>query len=84
MYLGGVYNGKVILVGQNNCRALSLASGNQIWNLDTGIPSGQGVASEKIYYLPLKSAVNDKDSHPEVCAIDMEAGQIVAHTKSRS
>lgn len=83
MYLGGVYGGKVILVGQNNCRALSLASGQQLWNLDTGMPSGQGVAADKVYYLPLRSAVNDKESHPEVCAIDMEAGQIIAHTKSR-
>jgi outer membrane protein assembly factor BamB len=82
IYLGGVYNGKVVLVGKNNCRALSLASGKQIWNLDTGIPSGHGVASDKTYYLPLKSSVNDKEGNPEVCAIDIDTGVIAAHTKS--
>jgi outer membrane protein assembly factor BamB len=89
LYLGGVYNGKVILVGKNNCRALSLIDpgpdnkGKELWNVDTGVPSGQGVASEKIYYVPLKSAVRDKEGTSEVCAIDIDTGAIVAHTKSR-
>ena len=81
LYLGGVYNGKVIVVNKDRCRALSLAKGEQVWSLETGMPSGQGVASGDTYYLPLKSATATKQ--PEICAIDMEKGIIHAHTRSR-
>jgi outer membrane protein assembly factor BamB len=81
LYLGGVFHGKVLLVGRTACRALSLADGKQLWRLDTGLPSGEGIASDSVYYLPLKSAVQSKE--PEVCAIDLDKGNIIAHTKSR-
>ena len=45
------------------------------------MPSGQGVASENIYYLPLRQSVKSKE--PEICAIDMEKGIVQAHTRSR-
>ncbi len=81
LFLGGVFNGKVVIVGKRNVRALSLAGGKQLWSLEVGLPSGQGIASDNIYYLPLKSAV--QSSEPEICAIDLERGQVQAHTKSR-
>ncbi len=81
LYLGGVFNGKVIVVNKGNVRALGLAKGDEIWKLETGIPSGQGVASGDTYYLPLKQGSKSKE--PEICAIDMEKGAIHAHTRSR-
>lgn len=81
LYLAGVINGKVLIVGKKSCRALSLKDGVQVWTVDTGLPSGQGVASDNVYYLPLKAAVKSKE--PEVCAIDVNTGFILAHTKSR-
>jgi outer membrane protein assembly factor BamB len=81
LYLGGVYNGKVILVGRNSCRALGLADGKQLWKTDTGLPSGQGVASDNVYYLPLKAGIKSKE--PEVCAINLDKGVVEARTKSR-
>lgn len=81
LYLAGVYNGKVVIVGKETARALSLVDGKQIWQVPTGMPSGRGIASDNIYYLPLKSAVASKE--PEVCAIDIEKGIVSAHTKSR-
>jgi outer membrane protein assembly factor BamB/tetratricopeptide (TPR) repeat protein len=81
LYLGGVYNGKVIVVNKKSVRALSLAKGEQIWSVETGVPSGQGVASGDIYYLPLKQSTKTKE--PEICAIDIEKGIIHAHTRSR-
>jgi outer membrane protein assembly factor BamB len=81
LYMGGVYGGKVIIVGKKNCRAVSLNKGETLWTVDTGIPSGQGIASENIYYLPIKEAASGKE--PEICAIDMERGAVHAHTKSR-
>jgi len=67
IYLAGVFQGKVLLVGKNMCRALSLADGkHQLWQVETGMPSGQGVASGPHYYLPLKKGA--------VAVIDMEKG----------
>jgi outer membrane protein assembly factor BamB/tetratricopeptide (TPR) repeat protein len=83
LYLAGVFNGKILLVGKSTCRALSLADGKQIWKLDTGMPSGQGTASDNIYYLPLKETSQGQDKGPEVCAIDIDKGKPVGHTKSR-
>jgi outer membrane protein assembly factor BamB len=81
-YMAGVYAGKVLLVGKERCRALDLKDGSQAWTLETGMPSGRGVASENIYYLPLEKSAQGPNE-PEVCAIDVAKGRIVAHTKSR-
>jgi outer membrane protein assembly factor BamB len=81
LYLGGVYAGRVLIVGKKNVRGLSLARGETLWTLETGLPSGQGAASDNVYYLPLREAARTKE--PEVCAIDVRRGVIVAHTHSR-
>lgn len=80
-YLAGVFSGKVVIVGRKTARGISLARGETLWTVETGLPSGQGVASENVYYLPLKEAGQTKE--PEICAIDLERGQVIAHTKSR-
>jgi outer membrane protein assembly factor BamB len=75
LYLAGVFQGKVVLVGKTTCRALSLADGRQqLWQVETGLPSGLGVASGPYYYLPLRKG--------EVCKIDLEHGVAVAHSPS--
>jgi outer membrane protein assembly factor BamB/tetratricopeptide (TPR) repeat protein len=81
VYLAGVYGGKVVLVGRNSCRALGLSDGKSLWSVETGTPSGQGVASNNTYYLPLKSGIPSKE--PEVCAINLDKGTVEARTKSR-
>ncbi len=81
LYFAGVYRGKVLIVGKKQCRALDLATGRLAWSVDTGLPSGQGIASDNIYYLPLRKAVHNNE--PEICAIDMDRGTIAAHTSSR-
>jgi outer membrane protein assembly factor BamB len=80
-YLGGVIENKVLIVGSRSCRALSLDKGETVWSLETGMPSGQGIAANNIYYLPLKEGVKSKV--PEVCAIDVATGIIAGHSKSR-
>src|SRR5262249_33279203 len=67
--LAGVFGGKVLLVGARGCRALALADGAEAWKAEAGEPSGLGVASGDLYYLPLKDAV---------AAIDLEKGTVVA------
>ncbi|OAI48364.1 hypothetical protein AYO44_07255 [Planctomycetaceae bacterium SCGC AG-212-F19] len=82
LYFAGVIQGKVVVVGKNYVKALSLATGKEDWPQlnNIGMPSGQGGASDNIYYLPLKAG---DDKEPEICAIDVVKGQVIAHIKSR-
>jgi outer membrane protein assembly factor BamB len=75
LYLAGVYQGRVLIVGKNVVRAYSLKDGTELWRLTTGdLPSGQGVASKNIYYLPLQKS--------EILAIDIEKGLVKAHNRA--
>ncbi len=87
LFLAGVFNGKVVIVGKRHTRARSLVRGELIWELETGLPSGQGAAGapvnggDVLYYLPVREAVNTRE--PEICAINVDKGIIHAHTRSR-
>lgn len=81
LYLGNVYNGKVLIVGKKHVRALSLANGETLWTLETGMPSGQGIGSDNVYYLPLRESAQDKG--PQIVGIDMDRGKIVSRSKSQ-
>jgi outer membrane protein assembly factor BamB len=75
LYLAGVYDGKVILVGPKGCRARGLKDGKPLWALEIGMPSGQGSAAGDVYYLPLASG--------EIAAIDIEKGRLRGRIRSR-
>ncbi|HMF14909.1 MAG TPA: PQQ-binding-like beta-propeller repeat protein, partial [Gemmataceae bacterium] len=81
-YLAGVYAGRALIVGKDRCRALELKDGSQAWTLETGMPSGRGVASDNIYYLPLQTS-SAPPNGPVVCAIDVAQGRIKGESKSR-
>ncbi len=74
LYLAGVFDGQVLLVGKETCRALNLKDGKQAWSVATAQPSGRGVASKNnVYYLPARTG--------EVLAINLETREI-ARSKS--
>ncbi|HEX5271826.1 MAG TPA: PQQ-binding-like beta-propeller repeat protein, partial [Gemmataceae bacterium] len=84
VYLGGVYAGRVIIVGKKDVRALALDDARELWRVPTGMPSGRGVASGNVYYVPLKDATfSDKERGPGIYAIDIERGKLVAQTRSK-
>jgi tetratricopeptide (TPR) repeat protein len=70
-----------LVVGKRRVKAYTLAKGEKAWEIEAGEPSGFGVASDNVYYLPLRESAESKE--PEVCAIDVAKGKIVAHAKSR-
>jgi outer membrane protein assembly factor BamB/tetratricopeptide (TPR) repeat protein len=75
LYMAGVYQGRVLVVSDTNIRALDLKDGRQLWSISTGdLPSGQGVASKNIYYLPLKKG--------EILAVDIVKGEVKAHNRA--
>ncbi len=82
LYLGGVVNGKVIVVGTKTVHAYTLAKGDDAWTVETGLPSGFGAASDNTYYLPLQMSIASKE--PEICAIDVDHGIVTGHTKARA
>jgi outer membrane protein assembly factor BamB len=76
LFLGGVIDGKVLIVGKNAVRGRRLADGEQVMYVPTGdLPSGQGVASKNVYHLPLKNG--------EICAIDVEKALIKSHNRAK-
>src|SRR5262249_13523463 len=81
-YVGGVLGGKVLVVGSKACRALNLNDGTQAWALETGMPSGIGVAAGEFYHLPLKELTRTKE--PGVCVVDVRKGRITARSRSRT
>ena len=68
-YVAAVADGRVLLVGRRNCRALSLADGRQLWSTYVGTPSGRGVRSGRYYLLPLQDG--------RVYTLDLETGSQV-------
>lgn len=81
LYLAGVILNRAVVVGRKSCRGIDITTGGTAWTVETGVPSGFGMASGNIYYLPLKEASVSKE--PEILAIDIAKGQILAHTRSR-
>lgn len=68
LYIAGVFDGKVLVVGRDTTTAYDLANGNTLWNVKTGTPSGRGVLLADRYYLPLAAG--------EVWGIDLKTGNV--------
>ncbi|NLX98181.1 MAG: PQQ-binding-like beta-propeller repeat protein [Rhodopirellula sp.] len=81
LYLACVYNGKAILVGRSQIRALKLEDGEPSWDAKTVAlpsgsgPSGWGFLGGDRYYLPLTSA--------EVFAVGLDSGKAEHTFKAR-
>ncbi len=81
LYMAGVYQGKVLIVGKNSIRAVDLLDGTKTaWEKPVGMPSGQGVAAGGKFYLPCKSGIDSPE--PQIVEINIDTGEMHA-TKSR-
>lgn len=76
LFLAGVHAGRVLVVGKQECRALRLDNGEELWKTATGLPSGQGLMAGETYYLPLRTSATEKG--PLVLAIELDRGLITA------
>lgn len=90
LYVGGVINGKVLVVGKSTVRAYNLAGkdgkAELAWqNLQIRRPCGHGVASKDgVYFLPMIGDPDRPDSKdPQVWAIDVDRGQVRSKTAFR-
>lgn len=82
VYVAGVYQGRVLVVGLGGLTSLSLADGKPTWRPekaalpDESLPSGRGFFSSGKYFLPVSNA--------EIVAIDLADGKIAERTRSRA
>ncbi len=78
LYIGGIHDGIVLLVGAERCRAIALESGEPVWesDLDLGAahPSGRGFLTGEYYYLPTTTS--------ELLKIDLREGKVVQAIKT--
>lgn len=80
LYVAGVVDGRVIVVGRNGVDALSLADGTRAWrkpvDLGAASPSGSGVVTPSRLFLPTDA--------PEVVEIAIADGSILGRSPARS
>ncbi|MFN0054491.1 MAG: PQQ-binding-like beta-propeller repeat protein [Planctomycetales bacterium] len=76
LFVGGVHNGHVVVIGRTFVQALRLDDGQPAWEDPVAIPvpSGRGFIAGDLYHLPLSTA--------EVASIDLRRGQIVSRSRS--
>lgn len=77
LYVAGVHEGKLIMVGKTQVEALRLDDGKPAWKQATPIPapSGRGFQTGKFYHVPLSSR--------EIATIDLTDGRLLARAKTR-
>ena len=79
LYVGGVYEDVVVVVGRTGVRGLRLSDGEPAWDEELplppgAMPSGRGFLSGERYYIPLNTA--------EVLGIDAAGGRVVSRSRS--
>lgn len=76
LYVAGVHDGNIILVGKNRMTAIRLKDGQPAWKdslklqqMENEMPSGRGFLSEHYYYLPTTKS--------QLVKVDLRKGEIV-------
>jgi outer membrane protein assembly factor BamB len=72
LYLAGVVDSKVLLVGTKTVQALSLKDGSAAWKKETALPtpSGRGFIRDGRLYLPLSTA--------QIAVVDIATGKVLS------
>jgi tetratricopeptide (TPR) repeat protein len=95
LYVGGVVNDKVIVVGRNRVRAYHLnrmdpkaANTPELaWQSSEPIPAptGHGAAGKSVYYVPVRQETAGKDSTPaaEIWVVNVETGKVESKVLAR-
>jgi outer membrane protein assembly factor BamB len=81
LYVAGVFDNKVLVVGKSGAKFLDLNKGTQLAAVTTGTPSGVGTASNDVYFLPVRPSRENPE--PEILSIDCKEMKVTAHTRSR-
>ncbi|MBX9624644.1 MAG: PQQ-like beta-propeller repeat protein, partial [Gemmataceae bacterium] len=91
LYVGGVVNDKVLVVGKGGVRAYPLAAEaapevKPVWTITlAATPTGHGVAGKGVFYLPVRPENAGKDGVPaaEIWALNADTGAVASRTAAR-
>jgi len=95
LYVGGIINDRVVVVGRNSVRAYHLTGEDpteqkprvafEPVTLPNATPTGHGVGGKGLFYLPVRQENAGTGSIPaaEIWAINVETGQIVSKAMAR-
>jgi outer membrane protein assembly factor BamB/tetratricopeptide (TPR) repeat protein len=88
LYVAGIFEDRVMVVGKSTARFLNLNSRNKDLTAERigrdiaiNTPAGIGTASGNTYYLPVRPSSETKE--PQVWSIDVLKGEVTAKTSSR-
>lgn len=76
IFVGGVYDGKLLIVGSRQFELLRLEDGQPVWRVPTELPlpSGRGLLIGDRYYVPLSTAA--------IATLDLKSGRFVSLVES--
>src|SRR5262245_13274548 len=93
LYVGGVANDRVIVVGKNQIKAYHLTGEDKAtqkpkvaWEPVTiPTPTGHGAMGKSVYFVPVRQETAGKDTTPaaEIWAVNIETGAISSKTAAR-
>ncbi len=92
LYVGGVVNDRVVVVGRNQMRGYHLGGEGQDQKprvafepVTIPTPTGHGVGGKGVYYVPVRQDAAGKETTPtaEVWAVNVETGNVVSKTAAR-
>jgi hypothetical protein len=73
-YVAGVAGDRLVTVGDERVRGVSLSEGKLLWSAAVGVPTGRGVLAGTRLYLPIDSKGDGKG--PAVRVVDVEKGEV--------
>jgi outer membrane protein assembly factor BamB len=93
LYVGGVVNGRVVVVGKNQIKAYHLTGEDPAtqkpkaaWEaVAIPTPTGHGAVGRNAYYVPVRQDLAGVNTTPagEIWAVNVESGQVVSKTGAR-
>ncbi len=86
LFIGGVHNGRAIVVGKTHITAYDLPTGKIAWEQEVGLPTGRGFLSEGDYYQPVyhtsTGEAGELQSRFELVRVNVEKGEVVLRVET--
>ena len=92
LYVGGIVNDRVIVVGRNQVRAYHLNGEDAeqkpkiaFENVGIPTPTGHGVGGKSVFYIPVRQENAGREATPsaEIWAVNVETGEVKSKTGAR-
>ncbi len=93
LYVGGVVNDRVVVVGRNQLRAYQVSGEDTNTQkpkvafepITIPMPTGHGVGGKGVYYVPVRQENAGRDTTPsaEIWSINIDNGQVTSKTAAR-